>query len=80
MLLSSSTEIRASLTGQVWFNQYSGGVLSANRGEDVPLMTAMILYALPIHQGLVFGLPTKIIAFTVVLVVEMTRVTGASVW
>ena len=79
MLLSSSTEIGSSLSGQVWFNQSFEEVLSANRGENVPLMTAMVLHAFPIHQGLVFGLPTKIIAFTVALVVKMTRVTDAPV-
>lgn len=80
VLVSMFRETGASLTGQMYLDQYSGKVLHVNHGGSVPAMTTIILYALPIHQGSIFGLPTKILAFLSALVLTATCVTGVWMW
>lgn len=78
--ISERGETGPSVSGMLYIDQYSADILHVTRGDDIPMMTVALLYALPIHQGSIFGLPTKILAFLVALTLMVSAITGAWMW
>lgn len=69
------------LAGLLHLDQYSGEVLfEGDSTSSLPAMTTVLLYALPIHQGSVWGLPTKIAAFVVAVGLVFSSITGVWMW
>ena len=69
-----------SLAGMLYLDQYSGEILDYLHSGNVPAMTKLMLYALPIHQGSIFGLPTKLMAFAAAVMLIVSTITGAWMW
>ena len=78
--VSARSSTGPSLTGMLHLDQYTGEVLSHSHQGNVPAMTKVLLYALPIHQGSVFGLPTKILAFACALMLVISTISGVWMW
>lgn len=65
---------------QFYFDSYSGELLKELNASNVPTGTIITTFAYPIHVGSVYGLPTKIIAFLVCLVLIFGSVSGVIMW
>lgn len=68
------------ILAQMYVDQYSGEILAYNDISNIPAATIALLYALPIHEGSIFGLPTKILAFVSALMLATLTVTGCWMW
>ena len=78
--ISARAATGPSLTGMMWLDQYSGEILDYSHHANVPNMTKAMLYALPIHQGSIFGLPTKILAFVCAIMLVFSTISGVWMW
>lgn len=61
-------------------DQYAGNTLKVTRIQDAPPMLYLYALAASIHMGLVFGLPTKILALVTCLALIGIAVTGIWMW
>lgn len=68
------------LLAQVVLDQYSGAELQVTRWEDYPLGGRILLYAVPIHFGTLWGMPTKVLAFAVCLIFVFASISGVVMW
>ncbi|MCG8650724.1 MAG: PepSY domain-containing protein, partial [Pirellulales bacterium] len=67
------------LLGQVVLDQY-GTELRVSRWDDFPLGGKILFYAVPIHFGTLWGMPTKILAFIVCIGLIFATISGAVMW
>lgn len=65
---------------QVDVDQYTGEVLKVVGGADLKLGYRIRLWAVSIHMGQIFGMPTKILAFIASLLVFGLSFTGVWMW
>jgi uncharacterized iron-regulated membrane protein len=61
-------------------DQYSGSTLEAVRWRDISAAEKVAISAYAIHVGSIYGLPTKILAVLVCLMIVAMSVTGAAMW
>lgn len=64
----------------LFIDQYSGEVIDRLTLEDLSAMAITQLLAYPIHVGSIYGLPTKILAVLVCLMIVAMSVTGTVIW
>jgi uncharacterized iron-regulated membrane protein len=64
----------------LFIDQYSGEVIDSIRLKDLSAMAVARLLAYPIHVGSIYGMPTKILATLVCLLIVAMSVTGAVMW
>lgn len=69
-----------STLSQLYVDQYSGKVLETIRWRQLSAVAKVQLSAYPIHIGSIYGLPTKILALLVCLLIVAMSVTGATMW
>jgi uncharacterized iron-regulated membrane protein len=63
----------------IYIDQYSGDVIDHIR-KDLSVLAKAGLLAYPIHIGSIYGMPTKILALLVCLLIVAMSVTGAVMW
>jgi len=64
----------------LYLDQYSGKVLDAINWQQISAVAKVQIAAYSIHIGSIYGLPTKILAVLVCLLVLAMSVTGAARW
>jgi uncharacterized iron-regulated membrane protein len=64
----------------LYLDQYSGALLDAIRWEDISAAAKVQVSAYAIHIGSIYGLPTKILAMSVCVMIVAMSVTGAAMW
>jgi iron complex outermembrane receptor protein len=64
----------------LYIDQYSGTVHDAIRWRDISAAAKVQVSAYAIHIGSIYGLPTKILAVLVCLLIVVMSVTGAAMW
>jgi uncharacterized iron-regulated membrane protein len=64
----------------LYIDQYSGAVHDAIRWRDISAAAKIQISAYSIHVGSIYGLPTKILAVLVCLLIVAMSVTGAAMW
>jgi len=64
----------------IFVDQYSGEVIDRITLKDLSAMAITRLLAYPIHVGSIYGLPTKILATLVCVIIVAMSVTGAMMW
>jgi uncharacterized iron-regulated membrane protein len=64
----------------VWVDRYSGEVLSATTWDQASALFKMSLLSYPLHVGSIYGLPTKIVAAVVCLLIVAMTITGFVMW
>lgn len=64
----------------LYLDQYSGAVLDAIRWDQLSAMAKVQVSSYSIHIGSIFGLPTKILAVVVCVLIVAMSVTGAAMW
>jgi uncharacterized iron-regulated membrane protein len=64
----------------MYIDQYSGAVIDHITLKDLTVMAKVGLLAYPIHVGSIYGMPTKILALLVCLLIVAMSVTGAVMW
>lgn len=64
----------------LYLDQYSGAVLDAIRWQQLSGLAKVQVSAYAIHIGSIYGLPTKVLALLVCLVIIAMSVTGAAMW
>ncbi|AMJ67249.1 PepSY-associated TM helix domain-containing protein [Hymenobacter sp. PAMC 26628] len=67
-------------TNDVYFDRYSGQVLRRTTYAQQPLGQRIRGLFKPIHTGAIFGWPTKVLAFIIVLLGATFPVTGTLLW
>jgi uncharacterized iron-regulated membrane protein len=64
----------------LYIDQYSGAALDAIRWRDISAAAKVQISAYAIHIGSIYGLPTKVLAVLVCLMIVTMSVTGAAMW
>jgi uncharacterized iron-regulated membrane protein len=64
----------------LYIDQYSGAMLDAIRWSDISAAAKLQISAYAIHIGSIYGLPTKVLAVLVCLMIVGMSVTGAAMW
>jgi uncharacterized iron-regulated membrane protein len=64
----------------LYIDQYSGATLDAIRWRDISAAAKVQVSAYAIHIGSIYGLPTKVLAVLVCLMIVAMVVTGAAMW
>jgi uncharacterized iron-regulated membrane protein len=64
----------------LYLDQYSGAVHDSIRWRDISVAAKVQVSAYSIHVGSIYGLPTKILAVLVCLLIVAMSVTGAAMW
>jgi uncharacterized iron-regulated membrane protein len=64
----------------LYIDQYSGAALDVIRWKDISAAAKVQVSAYAIHIGSIYGLPTKILAVLVCLLIVAMSVTGAAMW
>jgi uncharacterized iron-regulated membrane protein len=64
----------------LYIDQYSGATLDAIRWRDIPAAAKVQVSAYAIHIGSIYGLPTKVLAVLICLMIVAMSVTGAAMW
>lgn len=64
----------------LYLDQYSGVVLDAIRWQQLSSLAKVQVSAYAIHIGSIYGLPTKILAVLVCVIILAMSVTGAAMW
>jgi uncharacterized iron-regulated membrane protein len=64
----------------IYLDQYSGAVHDLIRWRDLSLPVKIQILSYSIHIGSIYGLPTKILAVLVCLLIVAMSVTGAAMW
>lgn len=65
---------------QFYFDSYTGELQKELNASNVPIGTAVATHMYPIHVGSIFGLPTKILALLVCLVLIFGTISGVVMW
>ncbi|MEW6129638.1 MAG: PepSY domain-containing protein [Acidobacteriota bacterium] len=74
------TTDKLSTYSNLHIEQYSGTILDHVTFKDLSPMAKTRLLAYPIHVGSIYGMPTKILAFLVCLLIVAMSVTGVVMW
>ncbi|WP_310395489.1 PepSY-associated TM helix domain-containing protein [Hymenobacter sp.] len=72
--------ITENATDEVYFDQYSGRVLSRQTYAQRPVGQRIRGLFKPVHTGAIFGWPTKLLAFVVSLLGATFPITGTVMW
>jgi uncharacterized iron-regulated membrane protein len=64
----------------LYIDQYSGAVLDMIRWRQLSAVAKVQIAAYSIHVGSIYGLPTKILAVVVCVLIVAMSVTGAAMW
>ncbi|OUJ72888.1 PepSY-associated TM helix domain-containing protein [Hymenobacter crusticola] len=67
-------------TDEVYLDQYSGKILRQQAYAERPAGQKIRGLFKPVHTGAIFGLPTKILAFVIVLLGATFPITGTILW
>ncbi|WP_324677937.1 PepSY-associated TM helix domain-containing protein [Hymenobacter sp. GOD-10R] len=67
-------------TDEVYLDQYSGKILRQQAYAERPAGQKIRGLFKPVHTGAIFGLPTKILAFIIVLLGATFPITGTILW
>ncbi|MGI4874000.1 MAG: PepSY-associated TM helix domain-containing protein [Janthinobacterium lividum] len=67
-------------TNDVYFDQYSGQVLRQTTYAQQPIGQRIRGLFKPVHTGAIFGWPTKMLAFVIVLLGATFPITGTIMW
>jgi uncharacterized iron-regulated membrane protein len=67
-------------TDDVYLDQYTGQVLRQQAYAEKPVGQRIRGLFKPIHTGAIFGWPTKVLAFVVVLLGATFPITGTLMW
>lgn len=78
-ILAGTTD-NLSTYSNLHIDQYSGAVIDRITLKDLTVLVKVALLAYPIHVGSIYGMPTKILALLVCLLIVAMSVTGAVMW